>query len=68
MRNNESTLSGLMFFPDDDTSVLGFGCLYSNYWTGKWTGTMEWTMEVSKSIFHRNIQFYCVVIYLLTHS
>jgi len=68
MRNNESTLSSLMFFPDDDTSVLGFGCLYSNYWTEKWTGTMEWTMEVSKSRSHCNIQLYCVVIYLLTYS
>jgi len=27
MRNNESTLPGIMFFPDDDTPVLGFGCL-----------------------------------------
>jgi len=43
MRNNECTLLGVMFFPDDDTPVLGFGCLYVLLdWKMDWNNGMNY--------------------------
>jgi len=61
MRNNDSTLPGVMLFPDDDTPVLSLI-------TGLENGLEQWNGLVSISSFHCNIQLYCVVIYLLTYS